>query len=144
MCEYIRNTIEILYILHCTEPSSTAFVLRPRNHMLTFTYYRCLLLLPGVVDRSVEILSRGKTGSLSTAAVFQLLQATEPYIWLNSQINDYAYCSGDSPASYYDDGTFAFSDVVGCLLRKVAWVLSIGCNVIHSFSSYRGIAHGQA
>lgn len=85
-------------------------------------YERRLFPLSGVVDRSVEILSRGKTGSLSTAAVFQLLKATEPYKWLGSQIEDYAYCSGHSTVTFFDE-EFAydgeFSDVVECLFRKL-------------------------
>lgn len=84
--------------------------------------YERLFPLSGVVDRSVEILSRGKTGSLSTAAVFQLLKATEPYKWLGSQIEDYAYCSGHSTVTFFDE-EFAydgeFSDVVECLFRKL-------------------------
>ncbi|XP_063615136.1 alpha-2-macroglobulin-like protein 1 [Penaeus indicus] len=82
-------------------PSNTA---APKDEVqITITATPNSICSLGVVDRSVEILSRGKTGSLSTATVFQLLKGTEPYMWLNSQIDNYAYCSGHSTATYFDD-----------------------------------------
>ncbi|XP_047482078.1 alpha-2-macroglobulin-like protein 1 isoform X2 [Penaeus chinensis] len=82
-------------------PSNTA---APKDDVqITITATPNSVCSLGVVDRSVEILSRGKTGSLSTATVFQLLKGTEPHMWLNSQIDNYAYCSGHSTTTYYDD-----------------------------------------
>ncbi|ROT74620.1 alpha2 macroglobulin isoform 2, partial [Penaeus vannamei] len=73
------------------------------NVQITITASPNSICSLGVVDRSVEILSRGKTGSLSTAAVFQLLTATEPYKWLGSQIDNYGYCSGDTSPPFNED-----------------------------------------
>ncbi|XP_042855895.1 alpha-1-inhibitor 3-like [Penaeus japonicus] len=56
----------------------------------------------GVVDRSVEILSRGKAGSLTKDSVFNIFKNTEPNHWLNSQVDDYSYCSGNPFPPFYD------------------------------------------
>ncbi|KAK7080932.1 Seminal vesicle autoantigen (SVA), partial [Halocaridina rubra] len=55
----------------------------------------------GVVDRSVEILSRQQADRLTTPALFRIIDQASVSVWENSQINDYNYCYGKDNNYYY-------------------------------------------
>ncbi|XP_068211791.1 alpha-2-macroglobulin-like protein 1 [Palaemon carinicauda] len=88
----------------------------------------------GVVDRSVEILSRTQSDRLTNSAIFGVINKARISRYENTQINTQEYCYGSNNYNYYgfyDDGIVVEAPVVE---RSIPYYYSSEVDAIQAFS----------